>query len=95
MLNLSFRVGCLRWSRFRENRQFFYSDGEHTSAEDENPEEEETSLASDTDKDADQELEGQESEEQEPDPDEDEDLFGACFLDDPKTPQEEPEKETR
>ena len=66
------------------------SDGEHTSAEDENPEEEETS---DTDKDADQELEGQESEEQEPDPGED--LFGAGFFDDPKTPQEEPEKETR
>lgn len=69
------------------------SDGEHTSAEDENPEEEETSLASDTDKDADQELEGQESEEQEPDLGED--LFGAGFFDDPKTPQEEPEKETR
>ena len=66
------------------------SDGEHASAEDENPEEEETS---DTDKDADQELEGQESEEQESDPGED--LFGAGFLDDPKTPQEEPEKETR
>ena len=69
------------------------SDGEHTSAEDENPEEEETSLASDTDKDADQELEGQESEEQEPDLGEY--LFGAGFLGDPKTPQEEPEKETR
>ena len=64
------------------------SDGEHTSAEDENPEEEETS---DTDKDADQELEGQESEEQEPDPGED--LFGTGFLDDPKMPQEKPEKE--
>ena len=66
------------------------SDGEHTSAEDENPEEEETS---DADKDADLELEGQESEEQEPDPGED--LFGARFFDDPKTPQEEPDKETR
>ena len=71
------------------------SDGEHTSAEDENPEEEETSLASDTDKDADQELEGQESEKQEQEPDHGEDLFGAAFFDDPKTPQEEPEKETR
>ena len=66
------------------------SDGEHTSAEDENPEEEEPS---DTDEDAELELEGQESEEQEPDPGED--LFGAGFFDDPKTPQEEPEKETR
>ena len=69
------------------------SDGEHTSAEDENPEEEETSLASDTDKDADQELEGQESEEQEPDPGED--LFGAGFLVDANPQQEEPERETR
>ena len=59
------------------------SDGEHTSAEDENPEYEETS---DTDEDADLELEGQESEEQEPDP---------GFLVDPKPPQEEPERETR
>ena len=84
------------------------SDGEHTSAEDDNPEEERSDdFCSDfSDADADLDVEGQEDQE----PDEmkemktgegggaevpaEEDLFGSVFYDDPKTPQvEEPERE--